>query len=90
MIDMLAQPIGAEHEAAGPEGPLMQALDRLRVVRPFGKDGEGEIAHGSGIASGAQGSMRARSALADRRLREVGEQLHLAPTSRHGVKHQSG
>ena len=53
MIDMLAQSIGAEHEAAGPEGTLKQALDRLRVVRGFRQDGQGEIAHDeAGIASG--------------------------------------
>ena len=46
MIDMLAQPIGAEHEAAGPEGPLMQAFDRLRVLCRFRQDGKGEIVHG--------------------------------------------
>ena len=37
---MLAQPIGAQHETAGPEGALVQALDRLRVVRGFGQYGE--------------------------------------------------
>ena len=45
MIDMLAQAIGAQHEAAGPEGTLVQALDRLRVVRGFRQDGQREIAH---------------------------------------------
>ena len=39
MIDMLAQSIGAQHEAAGPEGTLKQALDRLRVVRGFRQNG---------------------------------------------------
>ena len=41
MIDMLAQPVGAEHEAAGAEGALMQALDGLRVVDGFGRDCDG-------------------------------------------------
>ena len=45
MIDMLAQAVGAQHETAGPEGALVQAFDRLRVVRRFGQDGEGKIAH---------------------------------------------
>ena len=46
MIDMLAQAIGAQHEAAGPEGALMQALDRVGVVGLLGQDGQGEITHG--------------------------------------------
>jgi len=45
MIDMLAQPIGAEHEAAGPEGTLVQPLDRLRVFGSLRQDGEGEVVH---------------------------------------------
>ena len=45
MIDMLAQPVGAQHETAGTEGALVQALDRLRVVGGFGQYCEGEIAH---------------------------------------------
>ena len=32
MIDMLAKPIGAQHETAGPERALVQPFDRLRVV----------------------------------------------------------
>ena len=43
MIDMLADPIGAEHESAGAEGALVQPLDRLRVAGGLGKDGEREI-----------------------------------------------
>ena len=48
MIDMLAQAIGAQHETAGPEGALMQALDRLRVFRGFRQYGEGQIVHDLG------------------------------------------
>jgi hypothetical protein len=51
MIDMLAQPIGAQHEAAGPESALMQALDRVGVVRLLGQDGQGEITHGIAFSS---------------------------------------
>ena len=46
VIDMLAQPIGAQHEAAGPERALVQAFDRLRVVGGFGQYCEREVAHG--------------------------------------------
>ena len=64
MIDMLAQPIGAQHEAAGPEGALVQTLDRLRVVGGFGQYGEGEIVHGErGIASGAGAVHRPKAIL---------------------------
>ena len=40
MIDMLAQPVSAQHETAGPECPLMQPLDRLRVIGGFGRYGK--------------------------------------------------
>ena len=50
---MLAQPVGAQHEAAGPERALVQAFDRLRVLGGLGQYGEREVAHdGRGIASG--------------------------------------
>ena len=42
---MLAQAVGAQHETAGPEGALMQALDRLRVLWCFGQDGDVKFAH---------------------------------------------
>jgi hypothetical protein len=45
VIDMLAQPIGAQHETAWPERPLMQAFDRLRVISGFRQYGERQIAH---------------------------------------------
>src|ERR1700733_7422874 len=45
MVDMLAYPVSAQDEAAGTEGALMQALDRLRVVGGFGQDGKREITH---------------------------------------------
>jgi hypothetical protein len=45
MIDMLAEPVGAQHETAGPEGALMQAFDRLRVIGGLGQYGEREVAH---------------------------------------------
>ena len=35
MIDMLAQPVGAQHKTAGPKGALKQAFDRLRVFGGF-------------------------------------------------------
>ncbi len=34
---MLANPVGAQHEAAGPERALVQPFDRLRVVGGFGQ-----------------------------------------------------
>ena len=46
MIDMLAQAVGAQHEAARPEGALEQALDRLRIFRRLGQNRNGEIIHG--------------------------------------------
>jgi hypothetical protein len=46
VVDMLAQPVSAQHEAAGPEGTFVQALDRLRVIDGFRQDCEGEVAHG--------------------------------------------
>jgi hypothetical protein len=45
MIDMLAQTIGAKHEAAGSESALMQALDCLRVLCGFRQYGEGKVVH---------------------------------------------
>ena len=38
MIDMLADSIGAQHEAAGPERARMQPLDRLRVAGGLGQN----------------------------------------------------
>ena len=38
MIDMLADPVSAQHEAAGPERARVQPLDRLRVVGGFGQN----------------------------------------------------
>src|SRR5262245_17809104 len=51
VIDMLADAIGAQHEAAGAEGTLVQALDRVGVVRLFGQDGQGKITHGIAFSS---------------------------------------
>ena len=52
MVDMLADPVGAQHEAAGPERARMQPLDRLRVVGGFGQNRQCKIVHGRrGIAS---------------------------------------
>ena len=34
---MLANPVGAQHEAAGPERALVQPFDRLGVIGGFGK-----------------------------------------------------
>ena len=45
MVDMLAQPVGAQHETAGSERALMQAFDGLRVVGNFGQYRQREIAH---------------------------------------------
>ena len=44
---MLAKPVGAQHEAAGPERALVQAFDRLRIVGGLGQYGEREVAHES-------------------------------------------
>src|SRR3984957_20002179 len=46
VIDMLANPVSAQHEAAGPERTLMQPLDGLGVVGAFGQYGERKVAHG--------------------------------------------
>src|ERR1700753_1664088 len=45
MIDMLADPVGAQHKATGTKRTLMQSLYRLRVVGGFGQDGQREIVH---------------------------------------------
>src|SRR4029079_8153009 len=45
MIDMFAQTVGAEHEAAGAERAFEQAFDRLSVLWRFGQYRDGEIAH---------------------------------------------
>ena len=45
VIDVLAKPIGTQHEAAGPKRALVQAFDRLRVVGGFGQYCEREVAH---------------------------------------------
>ena len=42
---MLAQPVGAQHETAGPEGALVQPFDRQRIAGGFGQNGEGKIVH---------------------------------------------
>jgi len=41
----------AQHETAGPERALMQALDRVGVVRLLGQDGQGEVTHGMAFSS---------------------------------------
>ena len=46
MIDMLAQPVCAQHETAGTEGAFVQTLDGLRVIGGLGQDGKGQIGHG--------------------------------------------
>src|SRR3954452_6546566 len=51
MVDVFAQAVGAEHETAGPEGALVQAFDRLRVLWGFGQNGDGEFAHGEARGS---------------------------------------
>src|SRR3954452_1649243 len=45
MADVLADAVGAEHEAARAEGALVQPLDRLGIAGRFGKDGEREFGH---------------------------------------------
>ena len=46
MIDMLSQPVGAEHKAAGTKGALEQPLDRLGVLGRFWQNCKGQITHG--------------------------------------------
>src|SRR3954451_2453046 len=50
MIDVLAQPVGAEHEPAGTERTLVQALDCERVVRRLGRNCQREVIHVGAIA----------------------------------------
>src|SRR6185295_16226239 len=46
VVDLLADAIGGARIAAGTESALVQPLDRLRVVRSFGQDGDRQIGHG--------------------------------------------
>src|SRR6185436_3373491 len=45
MRQLLADAIGGARIAARPERALVQALDRRRVLRLFGQDGEGKVGH---------------------------------------------
>ena len=45
MGDLFPDAVGGARIAPGTERALVQAVDRLRVLRGFGQDGQGKIAH---------------------------------------------
>src|SRR5690242_1146337 len=45
MVNMLTQPVSAEHEASGSEGAIMQTIDRLGVAGSLGQNSERQIPH---------------------------------------------